>query len=116
VVDKPLSPLLLRYSCTDNFPPASAATSALRSARILPILFMLHHIYLYDISLLTHKFGINKGKMYDKVSHMEPMFPERAFELEDMAREIVARSALFSEKPGGKWGPAFVVEEGRKRG
>jgi hypothetical protein len=25
-------------------PPASAATSALRSAKILPILFMLHHI------------------------------------------------------------------------
>jgi len=33
--------------------------------------------------------------MYDKVSHMEPMFPERASELEDMAREIVARSALL---------------------
>jgi hypothetical protein len=44
------------------------------------------------------------------------MFPERTSELEDMTREIVARSALFSEKPGGKWGPAFVVEEGRKRG
>ncbi len=34
--------------------------------------------------------------MYDKISHMEPLFPEQITDLEDMAREIVARSAALA--------------------
>lgn len=34
--------------------------------------------------------------MYDKTSHMEPLLPEQTAELEDMAREIVSRSAALA--------------------
>lgn len=33
--------------------------------------------------------------MYDKISHMEPLLPEQTADLEDMAREIVGRSAAL---------------------
>src|SRR6266508_3790607 len=33
--------------------------------------------------------------MYNKISHMEPLLPAEEFDLDDMAREIVGRSAAL---------------------
>lgn len=39
--------------------------------------------------------GMDIGKMYDKPTQIEPLFPSGAHALEDMAREVVSRSAAL---------------------